>query len=316
MKASSALTKEEIKSLTRLSNSKGFQAVLTTWFLIAGSFALCIYYPSILSYGVALVILGGRHLALAILMHDASHYSLFRTRWMNDFFGKWFCAYPTWQDLKRYRVHHMSHHKFAGSNKDPDLALVAPFPVSKKSLVRKLIRDIVGISGLRRIYGIVLMDIGRIQYTVSSDVVWLDQKERSIKDISLTALKNLHGVFITNLILYLVLHLLGHSWLYLLWVGSYLTTFSLFLRVRSIAEHACTRMGLDALDNTRTTAANLFARLTVAPHYVNYHLEHHIIMTVPSFNFKKMHKMLLERGALENAFLADGYIEVLKQAVK
>jgi fatty acid desaturase len=92
------------------------------------------------------------------------------------------------------------------------------------------------------------------------------------------------------------------------------TTFSVFLRVRSIAEHAVTEASDDALRNTRTTHAGWLARLTVAPHHVNFHLEHHLLPTVPHYRLKRLHDLLWARGAGERAMHAGGYGEVLRLA--
>lgn len=316
MKINSILSAEELRLLIQASDFQGFRAVFTSWLMIAGCFWLVASFPNPVTVAFALVVLGGRHLAIAILMHDCAHYSLFKTRWLNDFIGSWFCAYPTWQDLKRYRVHHLSHHKYAGTEKDPDASLVKPFPVSRKSMIRKFIRDIFGVSGLKRIYGLVLMDFGYIKYTVANDIVPIDQKGRSFWNIVKTGIQNLHGVVLTNTILFLILWAWGHPWLYSLWIVSYLTTFSVFVRIRSLAEHAVTEMGLDPFKSTRTTLAHWWDRVTVAPHRVNYHLEHHLMMTVPYFRLPKLHQILEDRGALKNAFVAHGYREVLKLAVR
>lgn len=313
MKASEILSRDEIQDLMKTSDARGFFALCTTWGMIAGSFLLVANFPAWWSFLIALIILGGRHLALAILMHDAAHYSLFKTKWMNDFFGSWFAAYPTWQHLGRYRPHHLKHHKFAGSSEDPDLDLVENFPLPKKSLIRKFIRDLTGVTGVKRIFGLLLMDFGFIDYSVSSRVQRLHPK--GVKTILLNGLKNLHGVVITNFVLFSFLKLLGHPSLYLLWIISYLTTFSFFVRIRSIAEHACTDMDLNPLRNTRTTYAPFLARITVAPHFVNYHLEHHLLMTVPHQNFRKMHELLLKRGVFDKGFLSRSYTDVLKESV-
>jgi fatty acid desaturase len=280
--------------------------------MIAGSLALVAWHPSVFTVLPALLILGGRHLALAILMHDASHYSLFKTRRLNDWIGSWLCGYPTWQDLKRYRKHHMRHHRFAGSAEDPDLDLVENFPVTRASLARKLARDLIGLSGLKRVYGLLLMELGFVEYTVSATLKPAPKIPWSWRFP--LAWRNMRGMLITNLVLFLILALLGRPWLYALWVLSYLTTFSAIVRIRSIAEHACTQMDLDPLKNTRTTYASPLARVTVAPHRVNYHLEHHILMTVPYFKLPKLHRILKERGALEGGYVASGYAEVLRIA--
>jgi fatty acid desaturase len=68
---------------------------------------------------------------------------------------------------------------------------------------------------------------------------------------------------------------------YLAWIGAYLTTYSLFMRIRSMSESACTEESTDMLRNTRTTRAGLLARATVAPLRVNHHIERHQMPAVP-----------------------------------
>jgi fatty acid desaturase len=53
----------------------------------------------------------------------------------------------------------------------------------------------------------------------------------------------------------------------------------------------------------------------IAPNYVQYHLEHHLLMTVPHYNLAKFHQMLRERRVLENACVADNYAQILRRAV-
>lgn len=309
------LSPEEIKRYTRASDLRGALAVLATWGLIAGSFALVAWRPNLLTVAVALFILGGRHLGLSILMHEASHRSLFAHRGINDFIGKWLCAAPTGGDLDKYRVHHMAHHAHTGTERDTDIGLVRPFPISKRSLVRKLARDLFGITGLKRLFGLALINFGYVEYTASVDPKPIDQSGRSIADVFQTGLRNSFPPLLTNAILFGVLWAVDHPWLYALWVISYLTTFSLFVRIRAMAEHACTGDTDDPFGNTRTTYANIFARLSVAPHRVNYHLEHHLLMTVPYFQLPRLHRVLRERGALQGAPVAANYRDVLRTVV-
>src|ERR1700687_5624864 len=67
-------------------------------------------------------------------------------------------------------------------------------------------------------------------------------------------------------------------------------------RIRNIAEHAVVLDSSDPLRNTRTTHANLLERLFIAPYYVNYHLEHHLLFYVPCYNLPRVHQ-ILSRGA-------------------
>jgi len=120
---------------------------------------------------------------------------------------------------------------------------------------------------------------------------------------------------VTNALLLAGLAALGHPALYLLWIGAWLTTNTLVTRIRAIAEHALTPDADDPLGNTRTTLTRWWERLLVAPNRVNYHLEHHLLMTVPHYNLPRMHALLRERGVLEHACVEPGgYRAVLRRA--
>jgi len=103
-----------------------------------------------------ITILGGRHLALAILMHEASHGTLFKTKWLNDTFADWVCAKPIWNDVQKYKVHHFAHHSKTGQQGDTDLSLVAGLPCTRASLWRKFARDLSGYTGLESFFSAAL----------------------------------------------------------------------------------------------------------------------------------------------------------------
>lgn len=306
------LTREEIRALTTPSNLQGALSLTVTWGIIAASFALVALYPNLWTVLAALALLGGRQLALAVLMHECSHRSLFASKSANDILGHWLCGAPVWTHLRLYRKHHLAHHNHTGTEKDPDIGLVKPFPVTRASLIRKFLRDLTGIAAIKRILAQLAMDSGLITYTASTTAERIDQSGRSPLDVVRSLARNTGPVLLTNLALFGVLYALGHGWLYLLWVGAYATTFSFFLRIRALAEHACTEITDDVFRNTRTTYAPIWTRLFVAPHHVNFHLEHHLLMTVPHYRLKALHALLHERGALKEAHLEQGYGPILK----
>ena len=306
------LSAAEIRELTARSDARGLLALATSWMMIAASFALVAWQPRVWAVLVALIVLGGRQLALSVLMHDAAHRSLFASRRLNLVLGEWLCAAPTWTSLARYREHHLSHHAHTNEAEDPDLPLVAAFPITRASLARKFIRDLLGLTALKRVGALLLMDFGVLSYSASTKVERLDQSGRTALDVLRCGARNLGPVVLANVGLGLALALAGHGRLYGLWVAAYFTTFSLFLRIRSMAEHACTDPSSDPFLNTRTTHAGPLAKLTVAPHAVHYHLEHHLLPTVPLHALGRMHTMLRERGALRGCHLSLGYLEVLR----
>lgn len=315
-KVTDFLSREEIKALLTTSDGWGAWAVFVSWGTVLGSLLLVGTWPGPLTLLVALVLVGGRQLGLSILMHEAAHRTLFRTRWLNDAVGEWVCAAPVWSHLGPYRKHHLAHHAHANQEKDPDLGLVRPFPVSHRSLRRKLLRDVFGLTGLKRIYGLLLMDFGFITYTASTDAKPIPQAGRTALHVVRTGLANFGPVVLTNVVLFGVLASLGIGWTWWVWFLAYLTTFSVFVRVRSMAEHACTEQSDDAFHNTRTTHADVLSRLTVAPHRVNFHLEHHLLMTVPHQNLPQMHSLLRARGAIDGDNFAPNYTHVLRLVVR
>ena len=86
------------------------------------------------------------------------------------------------------------------------------------------------------------------------------------------------------------------------------------LRVRNIAEHGAVEFSDNPLKNVRTTYAGPLTRLLLAPYWVNYHLEHHLIMHVPCRNLPKMHQLMLQKGHGPKMELGRNYWQVLLQA--
>jgi fatty acid desaturase len=199
-----------------------------------------------------------------------------------------------------YRTYHLQHHVKTWTKDDPDLSLARPFPITRASLGRKVWRDLSGQTGWKRAKATYRRDLGISRGKVR-------RREGG-------GWANLRGVVITNSILFAALAATGHPELYLLWVGAWMTTYSLAMRIRSIAEHAVIDDPADPLGNTRTTRANLLERLLLAPNRVNFHLEHHLLMTVPHYKLARLHRILKERGVLARACVASGYLEVLRRA--
>jgi fatty acid desaturase len=304
-------SKEEIAQLTARSDWMGWRALLFTWGVIGLTFVALARWPYWATWLAALAILGGRQLSLAIMMHDAAHGTLFRTRWLNDVVGDYPCGSAVGVDIRRYRRHHLVHHSQTGTAADTDRSLSAPFPTTRASLARKFLRDLSGISGLKREYGLILMHLGLIRWTVASDVEWLPQQGRTWRNYLADGARNMWKPLALQLLMFGALSIAGQPLLYLAWIGAYLTTYSLFMRIRSISEHACTEESTDMLRNTRSTRAGLLARATVAPLQVNHHIEHHLMPAVPYFRLPHMHRMLRER---EIVAAPPGYLDVLRLA--
>jgi fatty acid desaturase len=277
--------------------------LLVTWGLIAGSLGSVVITPWALI--PALFVIGGRQLALAILMHEAAHRTLFRSRWLNDWVGDGLAAYFVFLSVEIYRPIHYAHHAHAGTERDPDRALAAGYPAGPASMRRKILRDLSGVVGVRRAVATARFLWSAARHGGRTQGTWV---EPAVARRALVGFLAAQGALVAGLTA------LGHPELYLVWAVAWLTTFSLAMRLRSIAEHAMMEEGRDPILNTRTVEARWWERWLVAPHRVNYHLEHHLMMTVPHHQLPRFHRLLRDRGQLAEATVVRGYPRVWRQA--
>ena len=58
---------------------------------------------------------------------------------------------------------------------------------------------------------------------------------------------------------------------------------------------------------------NILEKIFIAPYWVHYHLEHHLLMWVPCYRLPQLNKFLCENGYKENLKKTVGYLNVLKE---
>src|SRR5262245_22353305 len=128
--ATEYLPRETLAELRHVSTWRSLGSVAFTWSCIAACFGLYAAYPSLITVVITWFVMSGRHLALAILMHEGAHGLLLRNKRWNDRISQWLTAYPTMADTLLYRRVHFEHHRSTWTDKDPDLALATALPVS------------------------------------------------------------------------------------------------------------------------------------------------------------------------------------------
>jgi fatty acid desaturase len=301
IRPSDLLDKFQLSEIRQKKDLRNILALLFDWGTMIFGFYIFFIYPSLLTFLVSVVLIGSRQFALAVLVHDGAHNLLFSNSKINDFMSQWFCAYPVFQDNRAYRPYHLKHHRFTETEDDPDLSLSSPFPITKKSFARKVLRDLLGITGYKR-YSSTLSSILRTE---------ADNPLEKLKRIWF----KIYGFLITNIIIFSLISYFTHWTLFfLLWWLPAFTYYSLIIRIRNIAEH-CVTPGKTDFDNTRTTKASFIIRFLMAPHRVNYHLEHHLFMMCPWYNLPKAHSMMIENGYEDKMCLENSYRNVLAKAV-
>lgn len=291
-------TPQEWAPLSRKSAWKGPALMAHAWLVIIAAAVMAMLFP--VTIPLAVMIIGGRQLGLAILMHDASHGALHPNLKVNDWLGE----YLTPGGLAEYRAYHLGHHKYAQQAEDPDLGLSAPFPITPVSLRRKIVRDLTGQTHFKQRWAPLFRRIReRKPGQSTAGIVWAFVKRRP-------------RFFIGAAVTIAITAPLGYWWAWpVLWWLPSATWLPMITRLRNIAEHACVAKDeADPLRHARTTHAGPLARIFLAPYYVNYHCEHHMFMHVPCYNLPRAHRLLKAKGVLPRMLTSPGYLDVLRLA--
>ena len=293
---------DDWKAITAVSGARGIWLVVHCWLVVFAVIGLATWWGNPLGWLLAIVLVGGRQLGLAILMHDAAHGLLHPNRKINNFLGQWLTGAAAGTDLQAYRTYHLTHHKFTQQPEDPDLPLSQPFPTSAASMRRKVIRDLTGQVFFKQRYAQAKMAIRSLNPGAKEQNIFIGKAFLRFLSVQL---------------ILLALSLAVYGWTpFLIWFAAMATTFQLFLRIRNIAEHACTTTGSeDPFTHARTTKANWLERFTVAPYWVNYHSEHHLFMGVPCYHLPHAHRLLGAGNYHQRMTISSGYIDLLRQVV-
>ena len=299
--ARTLLTPDELAGLRERVEWKGIALIAHAWAVILACIALVAAFPNPVTYVLAVMLIGSRQLGLAILMHEGAHGCFSRNEARNLALSQWLCAYPVFAETLAYRRYHLAHHAHTQQQDDPDLVLSAPFPVTRASYRRKFWRDITGRTGYQQRKAQVLNALGDPSWTLA-------RRARHFRD-------KLGPQVAVNALLFTGLALCGVWWAYpLLWLVPLLTWMMVITRIRNIAEHAVVPDSNDPLRNTRTTRAGLLERAFIAPYFVNYHLEHHLLFYVPCYNLPKLHAILMRGPSAARMEVQPSYLSVLRLA--
>lgn len=299
--AKDVLSPGQIALVRKRSDLRGAWLVLQAWGVIFGAMAVFVAFPNPLTYILAVMVIGARQLGLAILMHDGAHGVLTENQKLNNFLSQWLCAYPMMAETGAYRRYHLKHHMHTQQKEDPDLILSAPFPITRKSFKRKMIRDITGQTGYQQRKAQILNALGKPDWP--------------LKQRLMNYWNKLGRATLANLAIFGVLAASGHWYCYfILWLVPFLTWHQAITRIRNIAEHAMVPDNDDPFRHARTTQANIVERALIAPYWVNYHVEHHLMMWVPCYNLPMLRRFLIANGHGDRIETKSGYAEVLRMA--
>jgi fatty acid desaturase len=293
-----ALAPELVRELTRRSGWRATGAVLADIAVLALAIAVALaYWPNPLVLLPAIVIIGTRQHALFVIAHDAAHYLLYERRSLNDLVGR-ACAAVQGLSMCTYRVIHRLHHNNLYGPLDPDTALHGGYPRGRMYLVRKLLKDLTGVTAWKT-YAYFLGGAPALNTATNVAVRPLDDTSPKLRT---EARRDRDMVIALHVAALIGFAASGYLLQYLvLWVLPLVTVVQAILRLRAISEHGATTDLSSPLTAARTNLGPAWLRWLIFPHQVNYHVEHHLYASVPHYNLPRLHAEMTRRGMLEGA---------------
>lgn len=241
--------------------------VAVNWIEIAAIFSLAAFFEHWLGYLAALLMLGTRQHALAILGHDGAHRFVSRNKKINDLTTCLLVFWPLGVGLDGYRQFHYRHHRRAGKPEDPEMDIknMSPRewrkPLSHRRMLGLVLRDLSGFA-LRDIY-------------------------RLVKVIRPVTFRDWLGPLLWWSVAGVAAYELGALWAVALWWLAIISSYWAVFRMRAWSEHFDT-------PGTYRISANWWQKMIFLPHNTWCHFEHHKWPGVPCWNLPKARA--LDRG--------------------
>lgn len=295
-----ALPKELVQRLTRRSAWRATAAILEDLAVIAVAVAAALaFWPNPFLIFLSVIIIGTRQHALFVIAHDAAHYLLYENRKLNDFAGR-ACATVQGLSMCTYRVIHRLHHNNLYGELDPDTALHGGYPRGRSYLIKKLLKDLSGLTAWKT-YAYFLGGAPGLNTKTNVALRPLDDTSAKLRS---DARKDRNVVIVFHLIALAFFAWSGYLVQYLvLWILPLVTVVQAILRLRAISEHGATTDFSSPLTAARTNVAPAWVEWLIFPHHVNYHIEHHLYASVPHYHLPELHREMAGRGLLERAEL-------------
>jgi fatty acid desaturase len=282
----SGLPPAEVRRLSQLDDRRAALSVAKNAAFLAAAAAAPMLWPHPAAWAAAVLAMAAGQHGLAVLMHESAHQRLFRARWLNDVVGK-LCAWPMGLSMLTYRMIHRVHHNHLYEKIDPDLALIAGYPRGRRYLLRKLGKDLLGVTTLKN-----------VRYftggTMAGDATVSPARRAARRDRRIGA-----AVYFGLL----AAAIATGTWrgFLLLWVLPLITLLQAILRLRAVCEHGAVTDLSTPLRAARTTVPPFWLRWLMFPHQVFYHVEHHLYPSVPHYQLPALHQALAAAGLLDGA---------------
>lgn len=293
--AEGKLSREELKSFMRRSNGPAllrlivWVAVLAlTTTLITLSWNSWLIWPAMLVQGVVLV----HHFSL---QHECVHYTVFRTRWLNDVVGN-ICGFIIMLPHKHFRYEHCDHHTYTQlEGDDPELVAMP---------------DNLG----QYLYYISAIPYWRTKFTELFRHVMgrlTPEERRFIPKTEHAAVFREARIMLAGYAAILTAMAISGEWALIWYWFIPLILGEPVMRFIRMTEHVGRPTVPQMHENTRTNLVSLPWRFLCWN--MNYHAEHHYVASVPFHALPRLHAKLRDHIHVEPGGYLGAHRDILRQ---
>lgn len=306
----------EIKRLCAADNVTNAWVLAREWGVFALVVAGCLWsYHAITAAGYSpwwalpiyvgsvFVIAGWTQTRLSCLVHESSHYSLFKNRKVNDIVANLFVAFPFFGLISNYRIGHWGHHRHVNDPEhDPDLHRLLKhhprnFPIPRW---RVWVEYVLLQLSPHKAYSYLK---GRFLYVAAT------MKHKRVKGqeaLSPAATWGLRIAFYGTLATVLTL---GGWWIhyFLFWLVPLISVYPATLFLREVAHHGNYPDNGD-FTNSRVYEGYWLEREIFFPFGEWNHVLHHMFPTIPWHKMREAHNTMMRYPPYrENVIICDGF---------
>lgn len=300
--AATFVPREVPSELLAVSRWRGALHVAVSWLAIFAVVGACGRVGTWWAHGIGILLIGGLQNHLMVLLHHSIHVNLHPSRAVNDALARWLVTAPMAQPWSYMRRAHIQHHARLGEPDDPDRWYYDVDLFGRRRPVLLVGWLVVNLLGGLLVPTLRKMATGRRS---------AEDPSAGLGGSTLLDSVSVVGMQLALFVPFFAIH--GEWWAYFaLWAIPAVSFGGGFNCFRTALEH------MDAgkpASRDRSFRSNPIERFFVAPFSMNYHYEHHLLMTVPYYHVPRFREYLRERGEFPEQVVVGSYLGRLRRVL-